>query len=211
MFRQALLYIRKNYNAEATRLRFLIMWGAAFLLSVVAGYVIDYTLPFEQWWNLLRTAVLTVIAASGFILAYAGSLFLHYRRIAIDPHWIPFRARLSTTWRRRISALIGALGFVILYAHGMQPGYTFVTALFVIMVIGLFTYMRPTRDEARREKLNIPDARDLKYESLKTRIAEEQAQKQRMKELRKSEKKRLRGMTRQQRKEEQERLEEERL
>lgn len=211
MFRKSLLYIRKNYNDTAGRTRFLVLWGIVFLLSVAAGVTVDLLLPFDQWWNLLRIAILVPSSAAGFILVYAFSLFLHYRKVSTDYDWVPYRARTSTTWRRRIAAIVAAVGFIVLYAHGMQPGYTFVTTGFVVLVAALFAYMRPSKAEARREILDIPDARDTRYEQIKERIEGEQVREERMKAKRKEYAKQERKKTRKQRREEAEQFEEEHM
>lgn len=211
MFRKSLLYIRKNYNTKDTRVRFLSIWGAVFLFGVLAGVAVDIFLPFEQWWNVLRAALVIPTAAAGFILAYSFSLFLHYRKVSQDYSWEPYRARLSAMWRRRIAAIIATVGVVILYANSIHPSYayTLLTTLFAVLIISLFAYIRPSREEARREALDIPDARDIRYEQRKAELLKEQEREERLKEKRKVYEKAERRKSRRQRKAEHEVFEQE--
>lgn len=209
MFRKALLYIRKNYNAAATRKKFLIIWGILALVGVAAGVVVDLTLPFDRWWNFLRTAVLAVSAISIFVLSYSLSLFLHYRKVRTDYAWEPYRMRMSPSWRRRIALIAGTVGLVFVIGNGMQPGYTFISTMFVVLIIALFAYIRPTKAEARREALGVPDVRDTNYEHLKRSMEAEREKEEALKARRKEFERSQRKKTRKQRREDQAAFDEE--
>lgn len=187
LFRKALVRIRKEYHSDKKRL--FIYSALALALVAAIGATVDALLPFNGIWNILRSAILAPTAAIMFVLGYAISLHMHYNRIQTDPEWVPYRLRLSPTWRRRISAIVAAFAFVFVYANGYRIGYTFVSSIFVAVVIALFAFMRTTRDEARREEFDIPDTRDTRYESHRQRIAAERLEAQRAREKKKKEKK----------------------
>lgn len=170
-FRKALIRIRREYNVNP---KALFMYSAlASLLTVVIGIVADIFLPFESWGNVVRSVILIPTAASLFTLSYAVSLFMHYSRINSNPDWVPFRLRMSPSWRRRISAIVGAVLLVIMYASGFRIGYTPISSIFVAIAIGLFAFMRTTREEAAREEFNIPDVRDVRYNKQMDKLTEQ--------------------------------------
>lgn len=180
LFRKFLVRIRKEYNTNKNRLY--IYSAAALFVATVAGIVADAFLPFNGLWNALRTVILIPTAVSAFVFGYAISLELHYRRIAMDPDWKPFRMRFSPTWRRRISAIAAAFAIVFVYANGYRIGYTLVSSLFVAVVIAIFAFLRTTRDEAKREEFNIPDSRDTNYETHRKKLAADRIEAQRRRE-----------------------------
>lgn len=187
LFRKALIRIRKEYNTNTKRL--FIVSTAALLITALIGAIADAFLPFNGMWNALRSIILVPTAASMFILGYAVSLRGHYHSVRNNPDWTPYRMRMSPSWRRRVGAIVAAIAFVAVYANGYRIGYTFVSALFVAIVIGIFAFIRTTREEARREEFDIPDTRDTQYEVQRRKIAaaraEAQARRQREKKAHK--------------------------
>jgi len=185
-FRKALVRIRKEYNTNKKKL--FLYSGSATIIAIIIGALLDALLPFESWANVIRSLVLIPSSISIFVFGYSISLMLHYRKIDQDPEWTPFRMRMSPTWRNRISIVIGALMFVLIYANGFSIGYTFISSTFVAIAIGLFAFMRTTQAEKARNEFDIPDARDVNYdkkfnELTKTREAEkEKAKKEKMKQ-----------------------------
>jgi pimeloyl-ACP methyl ester carboxylesterase len=182
LFRKFLVRIRKEFNTNKGRL-----FGYSFgvLCAFIAfGIAADGLLPFNGLWNALRTIILIPTSLSAFVLGYAISLELHYRKIANDPEWRPYRSRFSPTWRRRISAIAAAFAIVFVYANGYRIGYTLVSSLFVSVVIAIFAFLRTTQDEAKREEFNIPDSRDTNYETHRRKLAADRlaAQKRREEE-----------------------------
>lgn len=178
-FRKLLVRIRREYNQNPRRL---FLWGAlAVLLGTGISIALDLFIPFGSWGNLVRALFLVPYAGALFILGYAVSLYLHYARVSGDPNWVPYRLRMSPTWRRRISAIVGALMFVAIYANGFRIGYTAISSIFVAITLALFAFMRTTKEEAAKEELNIPDIRDTRYqqEIRKREEAREQAQRER--------------------------------
>lgn len=186
LFRKALVRIRREYHSDKKRL-FLYSALALALISAI-GAAVDAFVPFSGLWNVLRSFILAPTAVAMFVLGYAISLHMHYTRAKADPEWIPYRLRLSPMWRRRISAIIAAFAFVFVYANGYRIGYTFVSSIFVAVVIALFAFMRTTRDEARREEFDIPDTRDTRYEAHRQRIAAERIAAQATREKKKKKK-----------------------
>lgn len=187
LFRKFLVRIRKEFNTNKGRLY---GYSSGVLCAFIAfGIAADGLLPFSGLWNVLRTIILVPTAVSAFVFGYAISLELHFRRIANDPDWKPFRMRFSPTWRRRISAIIAAFAIVFVYANGYRIGYTLVSSLFVSVIIGIFAFLRTTRDEARREEFNIPDTRDTNYETHRRKLAADRVEAQRRREAEKKNRK----------------------
>lgn len=161
LFRKFLVRVRKEYNTEGRRLYILSALAVVVLLGI--SIICDILLPFNGWGNIIRCLVLLPTSVSLFVLGYAVSLFFHYARMEGDPSWVPYRSRLSPTWRNRIAAIIAAFLVVGIYANGFRPGYTFIASLFVAIGIGLFAFIRTTREEAKREELGVPDVRDTRF------------------------------------------------
>lgn len=177
LFRKFLVRIRKEFNTNKGRL---FGYSSGVLFAFIAfGIAADGLLPFNGLWNALRTLILIPTSVSAFVFGYAISLELHYRQIANDPDWKPFRLRFSPTWRRRISAIAAAFAIVFVYANGYRIGYTLVSSLFVAFAIAVFAFLRTTRDEAKREEFNIPDTRDTSYETHRRKLAADRAEAQR--------------------------------
>lgn len=162
MLRKGLIRLRREYNTRLSRL--VIASGGAFLVFAVAGVLVDYFFPFAGWWNVLRSGILIPLSLSIFVLGYTLSIYLHRKRIEEDPAWVPFRSRFTLRWRRRMAAIAAAFLFVLVYGAGHSLFYTLVSSVFVSIAIALFAFIRPSREESLREELEIPDARDLRYD-----------------------------------------------
>lgn len=181
LFRKFLVRIRREYHQNPKRL-FIGSLVSTIVFSLI-GIIADILLPFSGWGNIVRSFILLPTSLSMFIFGYAISLFTHYSKLNNDSAWVPYRLRMSPSWRRRISAIIAALMFVLIYANGFRVGYTPTSSMFVAIGIGLFAFMRTTREEAAREKFNIPDARDIKYNTQMENLANERAKKEEAKKL----------------------------
>lgn len=194
LFRKGLVRVRKEYNLNPKNL--FLYSGIASILGILLTLLCDIFLPFVLWGQSVRGLILIPTSAAFFVLGYGFSLFLHYSKVAADPTWVPFRLRYSPTWRRRIALIVGAMMFVGIYANGFRIGYTAIAAVFVAMVIGLFAFIRTTKDEANREELNIPDSRDTKYEDNLRKLEKQREEKRKKKEAARKEVKpnRLNGM-----------------
>lgn len=189
IFRKFLIKIRA-WDRD-NRKKFYLTSAGILIVSIAAGILVDMYLPFNGWWNALRSLILIPTTISLFAIAYAMSLYLHYRKIATDSTWIPFRARTSPMWRRRIALIIGAVLFVIVYANGYGIGYTFSSSALVSAGLGLLAYIRTNREESVREQLEIPDARDVVYNEKFNEILKERKEKTAArKEAKKSKRKR---------------------
>lgn len=162
LFRKFLIRIRKEYNTNRRKLFLYSTIISAVCLGLT--FIVDFFLPFSGIGTIIRSILLIPTSAALFILVYALSLILHYSKME-DPEWVPFRSRFSPTWRRRISMIVAAILFVIMYANGTGIGYTALSSFIVMIVIALFAFMRLTKEEEEREKYDLPDARDVQYES----------------------------------------------
>lgn len=185
-FRKFLVRIRKEYNTQRRRL--FILSGISTVVFILIGCVLDWILPFSGLFNVVRSIVLIPTAISMFVLMYSISLVFHYAREAANKDWVPYRLRFSPTWRRRISAVVGAVMIVLVYANGFRIGYTAVSSLFVAVALALLTFMRTTNDENTREKLNLPDSRDLKYQQHMEKLADQRAAREERKRREKQQK-----------------------
>lgn len=171
MLRKGLIRLRKEYNTRLIRL--IVTGGVVFLVCAVAGFLVDSYLPFTGWWNALRSAILIPLSLSIFVLGYTLSIHLHRKRVEEDPAWVPFRSRFTLRWRRRMAAIAAAFLFVLVYGAGYSIFYTLVSSVFVSMGIALFAFIRPSREESLREELEIPDARDLRYDERLAKVKAE--------------------------------------
>lgn len=183
IFRKFLVRIRKEYNENFKRLLIVSVVGTVLFSGI--GLLVDFLMPFEGLGNVVRSLVLIPTSLSMFILGYAIGLFLHYGRMRTNPQWVPFRMRMSPSWRRRISAIVAAVMFVLIYANGFRVGYTPSSSIFVAIGIALFAFMRTTREEAAREKFDIPDVRDVKYNSHMQKLANQRAEAEKEKQQKK--------------------------
>lgn len=186
-FRRFLVRIKREYNSNKKRL-FLYSILAS-VLFVAMGLLADAFIPFNSWGNIIRTVILIPTTLSIFIAGYATSLHLHYKKIDSDPSWVPYRARLSPTWRRRTALIVGAFLLVGIYANSATIGYTPISSVFAAIVVSMIAFIRTTREEAQREEYDIPDERDVRYEQQMKRIEESRREAARRKELRKQSKK----------------------
>lgn len=161
-FRKFLTFLRKEHNTKGNK--YFKTWGSVLLVSLIAGVLVDIFVPFGAWWNLIRTCILVPLATSIFAVGYAISLNLHRMR-STDPNWKPYRTRFSPLWRMRISAIVGTIAFVLIYAAGESPVFTLFSSLMLAVGLTLVAFMRKTAQEQKRENLGIPDARDVSYDS----------------------------------------------
>lgn len=186
-FRKFLVRIKREYNTNRTKLFLYSVLSS--LLFIGIGCLADAFIPFNSWGNVIRTAILIPTSISMFIFGYALSLKMHYKKTDTDPYWIPFRARLSPTWRRRSALILGAFLIVGIYANNQAIGYTAISSLFVAIAIAMIAFIRTTKEEARREEFDIPDDRDIRYEQQIKKIEASRAEAARRKEARKRAKK----------------------
>jgi len=133
--------------------------------------------PLEgNWWfTLLRSVLLMLLSVSMFVFGYGVSLLLHYSQMRTKDNWVPFRARVSPTWRRRIALLVGAVLLVLIYAAGGSIGYTLMSSISLAIGIALLAFIRLSKDESEREKFEIPDDRDTSYHKRLAKLREERA------------------------------------
>lgn len=178
--RKGLIRIRREYNTNRKNL--FILFGGIFTVSLILSLVLDIFCSFTSVWNFIRSLILIPLSVSIFVLGYSASLYLHNNRMMEDPEWVPYRSRYSPKWRRYISMIIGSFLLVFMYANGYHVGYTLTASLFVAIIIALFAFMRLTRNEMLLEELEIPDARDIRYnkhkETLEKQRKLEEANKQ---------------------------------
>src|SRR5699024_1252497 len=171
LLRRGLVTIRKWYNKDfkyALKVALLVLFA-----SIAVGLAADFFLPFNGWWNALRSVILLPTAAAGFVVSYLLSLKMHYNQMTNDPDWVPYRARFSPLWRRRIALIIGAILLVLIYALGFQPGYTALASSIVVVGLSLIAFVRRTQKEILREELTVPDPRDTRFNNRVKEVTKE--------------------------------------
>lgn len=161
-FRKFLTFLRKGTNTKG--MSYFYLWGSIALVATASSVFVDLFVPFGAWWNLIRTVILVPLSVSIFAVGYGISLILHRMR-SKDSSWRPYRTRFSPLWRMRISAILGALGLVLVYASNESPVFTLFSSVLLALGLALVAFMRRTSQELKREKLGIPDSRDVSYDS----------------------------------------------
>lgn len=161
-FREALIWIRNRYWKD--RKQFFLYSGVASAILIGLGILADIFLPWTEWALIIRTAIALPTAIALFFLGYGLTLFYVGRRTKANPDYRTWRVRLSPTMRQRVSFVVFALLFVLILALVEQPGYTFVSSLILAIIAGLFTFMRKTSSELTRDKIGLPDSRDVALE-----------------------------------------------
>lgn len=149
----------------------LIKSGLLVLLFGIITFSVDYFLPFGGLSTILRSVLLVPTAFLIFTFLYLIGLHFHYSNMENNPEWSPYRSRFSPIWRRRIAVIAGAFLVVIAQGVNQQVGYTFTSSILGAMIIVILAFIRTTTEEANREELGIPDARDIEYDR-KRRLAE---------------------------------------
>lgn len=168
-FRKFLTFLRRGFNTRGKK--YFYLWGSILVAALAASILVDLFVPFGAWWNLIRTAVLVPLSLSIFAIGYAIGLTLHRMR-STDPEWKPYRTRFSPLWRIRIAAIVAAVGLVLVYAAGESPVFTLFSSVLLAIGLALLAFVRRTSTELKREKLGIPDARDVSYDSEVRRLQE---------------------------------------
>lgn len=161
LFRKFLIRLRKAYYRDGKK--FFTVGGGVVAALVLLTLLADWLLPFATWGTVLRSALLVPTAAAIFSVGYGVSLRLHDSQVASDPTWAPYRSRFSPTRRLQIAAVVAAVLFVFAYASTRGVGYTLVSSLLTAVGLALLAFVRTTHEEAKRQKLGVPDARDLAY------------------------------------------------
>ena len=158
--RKLLIWLRKNLYKNTNK-TYLVAF-VVLTLSAGAGILMDYFLPFNVWYNILRVFSAVPTSLALFTVFYGASLNLGDKRMK-DEDWVPLRERFSYSWRVRISLIIGA--FLVLIAYGTQKTlvYTLISAFVLTTIVSLLVFSRKTRIEQIQEEYGLPDSRDRAY------------------------------------------------
>lgn len=165
-FRKGLIWIKRQHTNNKTRL-FLVSGLAALVLGLV-GVVIDIFLPWNQVAIFLRALFALPLGVALFVFVYSIVISrVEFRKENLEPgeEYLTLRERLSPSMRVRLSFIIGAVLFVLMFAVTESPAYTFMAASIMASVLGIFTFTRKTSQELRREAIGLPDSRDALYEA----------------------------------------------
>lgn len=184
IIRKALVRMRREYNSQPKRL--FMYSGIPMVVLIAICVVVDLIVPMDNWiFTLIRSLLLMLTASSMFIFGYAVGLMLHYSQLRSNPEWVPFRARVSPTWRRRMALIIVAVLLVLIYGAGGGIGYTLVSSASLAIGIALLAFIRTTVEEAEREKFDLPDDRDTSYHRRLEVLRKEREQKMNAKKAKK--------------------------
>lgn len=192
-FEDFLIKLRRAYSDNLLK-NSLILFGIFIGFSVV-GIISDIYLHGNSWITIIKSFfIMGPIAFSSFCLGYFLSIFLiDYGKANEVPFLINYRKEFSPKWRRNISLMITAAGFIFLYMNYNTPYATISSGLFLALLLGLIVFTRLTSDESEREKLGVPDKRDSDVEFVTHKMRMERKRKaqeiEQERELKKSRKK----------------------
>lgn len=159
LLRKFLIFLRKEYKEDGRRIFF--RSSILVIVTSLTAIAVDALLPFDGYWNILRSALVGATAIPLFALFYLISLYLHFEKVAEGDGWVPFRARFSTAWRLRIFAILCAILFVVALNLSQNAVYTLTSGLLGAVLIAGIAFIRYSSSEAARDALGIPDARDV--------------------------------------------------
>lgn len=187
LLRKFLVFLRKEYKDNPKNI--LIRMGAMTIVAAIACVLVDSFLPFNGYWNILRSALVGLLAVPMFAFGYLVSLYLHFEKVSEGDGWVPFRARLSSTWRLRVFAVFCAILFVMALNLTQNAVYTFSSGALAAALLAGIAFIRLSSSEAARESLGIPDARDILNSSHKDNFFKEREAQREEKKAAKIEKK----------------------
>ena len=136
-----------------------------FLVLGAASVALDILLPFESWFNFLRSALLIPLSLIVFTLGYWITCWRVDAKRALDPEYMTLREKVSPMWRRRFAIIAAAVALLLAYTSMDTVGMTVSGSFVVALVIGAVTFARMTTTEKKRESIGVPDKRDLAYNS----------------------------------------------
>lgn len=163
IFRKALMRIRRMYYTDLKRSLVIALLG--FLVLGAASVALDILLPFESWFNFLRSALLIPLSLIVFTLGYWTTCWRVDAKRALDPEYMTLREKVSPMWRRRFAIIAAAVALLLAYTSMDTVGMTISGSFVVALVIGAVTFARMTTTEKKREAIGVPDKRDLAYNS----------------------------------------------
>lgn len=159
--RKQLIKIKKIYHTDMknTIIKMLIV----FIMSSIIGVMIDIFLPFNGLFNILRTVLLIPIAISGFVLFYIVSLKIHDDRVKNEPGWVSYRNKIPLMQRYQISAVASVTLLCVILVNGQTVGYTFLSAMFLILLLAIGAFIRKTKEENHRARFGILGKAEIEY------------------------------------------------
>jgi len=186
--RKLLIEVRRRYGVDPFKSFWVLL--AATVATGGISLLLDALTPFSSYWMLIRSIWLIPTTLSTFALLYLASIYIHNVRVNANPEWIAYRARYSQKTRIQFSIIAASLLLVGIYVIPKQMGYTFLSALIASGIVGVLAFVRATSAEQKRQKLGIPDSRDIAYDFYERAYLREQERKKaaqrKKKEARKS-------------------------
>lgn len=168
-------FLRKQYFRNFKN--FLLTLSAITVGFVIIAVIVDTFLSFDVWFNILRAFIIAFTATAMFSLGYTVSFFFSQSKRQIDQNYVMVKDRFSPTWRRRISVVIGAAIFGILYSIEKNSLYSTVSSFVVAVIIAVIIFLSMSEEEQDREFYGVPDARDLSYEKNLEKVKSERVKK----------------------------------
>lgn len=168
LFRKYLILLRKTDNTInlPTKITFSGWLLIAFILSSAIGVILDITIPFNHFLNGLRGVIAVFAAGTGFSFLHIYQSNVLDARIAKDEFYKPFKKRLSYNQRFNLSLIVGGVttAFVLFSGHP-SPTYTLKATLGIIIFLLLLDFAKRDRSEFLKSVYDIPDVRDLRFQS----------------------------------------------
>lgn len=161
-------FLRKKYFHNLKQTFIVLIVANVILLTI--SVLVDTFLPFTTWFNIIRALIIGVFGIAVFSVGYLISFFLSQAKRNVDDNYVLVKDRFSPTWRRRISIIVGAGLFGIIYSTDKNLVYTFVNSLVIATVIAIIVFLSMSEEEQDREYYGVPDARDSSYENNLKRI-----------------------------------------
>ena len=182
-------FLRKRYFHNLKQTFIVLIVANVILLTM--SVLVDTFFPFTTWYNIIRALIIGVFGIVVFSVGYLTSFFLSQAKRNINDDYVLIKDRFSPTWRRRISIIVGAGLFGIVYSTDKNSVYTFVNSLVIATIIAIVIFLTMSEEEQDREYYGVPDARDSSYENNLKRIRSTRQEKINAKKERKESKRNI--------------------
>lgn len=182
-------FLRKRYFHNLKQTFIVLIVANVILLTM--SVLVDTFFPFTTWFNIIRALIIGVFGIVVFSVGYLISFFLSQAKRNVNDDYVLIKDRFSPTWRRRISIIVGAGLFGIVYSTDKNSVYTFVNSLVIATIIAIVIFLTMSEEEQDREYYGVPDARDSSYENNLKRIRSTRQEKINAKKERKESKRNI--------------------
>lgn len=136
-FQKFLQRVRQNYNLDK---KIFIKYLVVYFLLVSTGILLDITLPFSVWFNLIRTLIVILQGTIFFVIIYIYFLCIDRTKFDVLEK---FDDRLDRKHRINLSILIVSLLVIgnVLLVPVPSPVYSFFFSFIVSSLIFVFSFV----------------------------------------------------------------------